>query len=835
MKTFNRLLLSSIMFFSGVCGQGCALQEPALVVEQMSQESRVSAQTLVDAHQSVNQLDVAALEGLPEGINMQAMQQLFATFAMRQEQKRQEVRARMFEKLPEETKLAVEEAKDRYQDVVVNCNLGDCLVTVLQKVAHLLRDEQLLFQGLFETQKYDQVVKAVDLLLQAVVNGSFDTLLPQNNLDLGGVAAMLVKPTDVGSLLKKLEQQSLRQQEQAFTLQQASQDRQLFVDLWNKLAVAKDAPKALAIRQEFYFLARVLNAVERHDTYELIEQCVARMRPDIDATSYLLDEAIVQLQTCAKKASLEKDKDLEKALRYWGTELRRYARCLRVFLSVEQHMHKASLSSDQFQKFFSLVANVYQHFGKEFIQLYKNDCLKESNHRYLSLFLRESGRNWWLATALDNALSMSLAAWFFSHTQNDFLTSFMQMIVVDKSADMSVLEGGGKGGAYAPDQMVNKFVMGNPLWLSYGMGGVAASPLLIFGPTAWSMQWSKPQKIASKVFVAFVYYNIFHNQLFATDKLWDAKDDGIRGAMNFSLQEGKKYIMEWIRSMHYRNPEAWKNIEQKTIGIVRPELLGAVIDACLPTLLLTTASVHSVADFTREDLYPRDYLRDIPQAQRETKGYAECDKRYMQQQMFFYIMESLGKHYGGQFARNNKSRLYQSAGKIFSRCFNGMVVRGWIDADTYESFVGLSDDFEISIDDLVGVLHEFLLDPSSKFRQLIVWQLKNLRFIDANEKDEAEINKGMVRIFLDLLAKGNLLEYDDAVAITLFFKIKQAENIGDKSFLPKREHIETTMVMIKEAIHKNVASFIGGKLGGWAMDGIALGAWKAYMWKYPLQ
>lgn len=736
------------------------------------------------------------------------------------EQRTAALRARLFDLLPEQTREAIQEAKERYQDVVLNCNLGDCLISSGTKLKIVFKQDPAMFQGILGVQLYEQVISGADILLASLNDGSFNALLPQSSFS--GMTVPLINPSDVGGLIKKLEQQQEVQASvahSAFTIDQARRLRKLFAEVWDLLGKSHYDPKALAIRQEFYFLSLVLSAVEKQDVHVLIKQCVARIKPGIDAALYLLDEATAKMAEYSELSAKDPNKDLKRAIRYWNAELRRYARSLRLFLSVEKRIHTSSMSPDQFQKLFSVVAQLYSNFGTEFIRLYKED----------QALVRDANR-WWLATALDWTLSSSLAAWYFSHTQEEFLSSFLQMMVIDKSIGMSSLGGGGMGAFPSADQMVGKFSMGNPLMLSSIMGSAAAVPVL-FDPTKWSMQWPTTAKVSSKAAVAFIYYNIFKGSLM--DPSWEPTDKGIRDAVLFAINTGKYHVVQWLQNaLRYRQPALWEEVRKKTLGIVKPELLGEVVDAFMPAILLNMNEARGPAKFMRRDLYGYDYQLEAPwdgfAPAGDALGYypnwlIDYDYRYIQRQLFFYVMGSVGEHVGRRIANNKKSLFGEKVGNFCGRCFQGMVVRGWIDADTYEEFSGIEEEFELGIDENIDLLQELFFDPKSQIRKLVVWHLNNQRQIDIRGQDEEKINKQMVAKFLHQLSIMGMIDATDVVKINGLYEKNPKENLRG------------ALLMLKDVLKKRFIGTIGSKVGYGAMSLLAWMAWKSYITQYPLQ
>ncbi|MFA6527680.1 MAG: hypothetical protein WCT20_04615 [Candidatus Babeliales bacterium] len=842
MNTFNRLLLRislQIAVLSGfLCAQQPVEQKPIALTEKPQKNDAFSP----DLAQFLNNQTGQA----PKLDEMQGLMEVLKKSKEMSEKRRQAQIARLFEGLPAETKNTVEKARQKYQAVILACNLGDCLSTVNKNLNAILKENASVYQDVLSTQKYDAVVRGVESLLIALTDGSFNALLPATKT--GGFVMPLVSPMESEQI------SGATQRKLSLTLTQVTQMRTLFMEVWGKLGNGITDPKILAVRNEIYFLTLVLYAVEKQDPYALIKQCVARMRPELLAATKLLSGAIKRLEACAEQAEKSKNRALRSAIRQWTDELRRNERVIQVFNSVDQRMRAGSLSPEKFQQLFSCVGYVYHYFGKEFLNLWAKEVYKgykTSNGApvqgdYDSWFFAR--KSFWINNALGGLFSGALTMWFFDQHQSDFLSSFVQMTMtnskeqnlaqVGKEVNVNMaalmmpgMMPGGMGEKTAVQSMMNGFMMSEPLWISRVVGGSQAASVF-FNPIMFMMHLPKEFELGSKVFTSWVYYNCFHNKLFGGGKLWNPDDAGIKHAMKDVFDEGKNYIRNYLYlTLAYSQPELWKTLEEKTLGIVKPEMLTTLLDACWPAVITNIKGISGWANLKRTDYYKTDtdewFTSHYSQTELNQRGFAQCDLDWIKWNMCNYVATSFGEHVGRKLSYSETVRGF------FSDCFNGLVARGWISQD----FAAISDEFELGIDKMLDQVRTIFLEP--KIREPLVWELKNLRILDYYEHDDKKINYELLKKGLGMLQQKGYIDFSEVVELVTIYRgastkknpqdaLLTLQERQEKELEEETEKVERTLTRFKEIIKNKFTGYIGSSVGGWVMGKLARIGWDIY-------
>lgn len=819
MNTFNRLLFHislQMAVFSGISAVQQPVEQKNAVLGEKTVQKQVPA---FDMGQFLNDQSGSAAQNPADEQRLieQAFQNTRLQTSQINEQRKQARIKHLFEDLPEETKKSVQNARLRYQSVIALCNLGDCLVAVNRKLNAVLKENASIYQGIVGAQKYDAIVSGIEGLLISLKDGSINALLPETKT--GGFVMPLVKPMQEKGQVGPLVDRTF-----SINMAKVTQLRLLFMEVWGKLGQGITDKKILAIRQEFYFLTLVLYAVEKQNPYALIKQCVAHLRPDLAIATGSLNDAIKRLEQHVKKAEADKNRLLRSALRQWIDELKRYARALEVFDSVDKRMQAGSLSPEKFQELFSLVGYVYTYLGRDFLHLWANDPRNE-----------HATRSWIVGHVFDWAFSGALAAWFFSQHQADFLTSFIQMTLtntkeenlaqVGQSADHASL-----GKMNIAQNMMGGLMMSDPSSLSWQTAASQALPIALFGPGVFNVALPKSAELGSKVFTSWVYYNCFHNNLFRGDALWDPTDAGIKNAMKDVFNEGKNTILNLIKiKLKYSHPAFVKNLEEKTLGIVRPEMLTTFLDACWPALVANTVGGRNslLASLTRKDYYDGWFQDHYSQAELNQAGVTSCDYDWIKWKMSEYVATSVGEHVGRKLSYSERVRGF------FWDCFQGMAARGWISNDV----AAMSDEFELGIDGMLDQIRMIFLDP--RVREPLVWQFKNLRIIDYYEQDNKRINVQLLQKSLGMLEGKGLLSSTDVVELLkMYIGNRTKKNVQDqiltlqersvRDYEEEVERIDTTLARFKEIVKDKFSGMIGSWIGSWVGGKIAQGTWMYY-------
>jgi len=112
-----------------------------------------------------------------------------------------------------------------------------------------------------------------------------------------------------------------------------------------------------------------------------------------------------------------------------------------------------------------------------------------------------------------------------------------------------------------------------------------------------------PVKGVLQIIAALIYNHGFN--FFTADRFWLNDDPNIRNAVCLFLREGKKSASELVEFLLWiSNPTLAEKLEDKTLGIVKPELFGLALDILYPKLV-GSMMPDAVARLSQNDLYNR--------------------------------------------------------------------------------------------------------------------------------------------------------------------------------------------------------------------------------------
>ncbi len=589
---------------------------------------------------------------------------------------------------------------------------------------------------------------------------------------------------------------------------------------------------AVALKDEQFaqawdLLTEILSAVKKDDKKALAACYAEHLKPYSKKAHAILTDVIAELEKKIEFNEAYGDKVLRHAYVSLANELKKYLKTLTIFVSLQE---KSTSGQSLSHTLFPLIAHSF-NFYKTFLDFYKKDY--DYNKFYTFM--------------LDSGLSTALSVWSFylkvSGSMDDSGAHHLMDIIKGNSSTSSL----------------------NPIQEMNDLRNAAGMALLSkFFPFFSSNSMEKPVHGAvrgvGKILASWVYYHAFHCLLFSDESpgiiempngdqtrvlngetylplapttqflvspegtflkengngmngsVWPSDYKHLRKTAFGALNEGQRYAFKQLHEYLRINfhPQAMETIEQSTLGIVKPELLGYMAETFLPLIMLTP---NDVLKCQPEDVFGDWYKNNkdyIEANQLNTKAY------YVECRLMSYVFSSLGS-FGGSFL----AQKYQSAfGKAITygaeKALSLCVSAGLVSSETVELFSDVKSEFNEYFKEKMGVDFEVFLDktlknifiPGSSERTFIVSNLKKLGVLkDSDSADSVAETKQILAFVLKHLAHHGLIAYLDVEEIKQQFE--QDSTKGDE-----------IVKQIGATIYTHIIAKIGGMVGSYAGLGV---------------
>lgn len=572
-------------------------------------------------------------------------------------------------------------------------------------------------------------------------------------------------------------------------------------------------------RAAISLLDELMGALISHDMKRFVITYMKHLRPFLDQANNALSVARESFDQRLDGLPFEDIQDQEKndrkAYSFFLREVTNYARTIRTFTGIVQ---QAESFLGKTHVVFSFITYAFE-FYRFMLSLYEKDVMTQgvplggASHSMLASTV------WTYAPYIfDVALRGALAAWHF----------------LLQSSDASIT-------------MLCKTLQGiqgldgiNPMMLLVSNALLSGSALFVFmNPRFWSYQHASTVKALGKVLSSWTYYHIVHCLLFdgpshsndrsfltegftGIDTIWPRDYGYLRKACYGLIHETQKATCKGIHEQLRRSigAEAMEHVETATLGIVKPELFGYVVETFLPLLLLDTRGfVQTCIHFKAEDVYDASFVRLLTSsplgAQAHTKEElfehyeekygASLHAYYIEYRILSYIFASVGSHMGKVVARNYQSFFPRLLGKCCDFLVLGCKKMGIMSDDMATLYQETKDDLYeglMASFNIVGEFVKLVLSPGSELRTLIITLLEQRGDIHLNESGD-DIDYQLVQFICRFFAERGMISYLEAYRLTDFFK-------NDPTQLDV--FVQELASHIKQNIWTNVGSGIGQSL-----------------------
>ena len=502
----------------------------------------------------------------------------------------------------------------------------------------------------------------------------------------------------------------------------------------------------------------ILSSILSGKSKDLILCYVTYLEPEFNEATRVLKETqkAFELEVKAYIANqsgnvFENEKDLsetdlvQKAYIFWFKEIKKYQRTLLVFSTLKGSATSVVAGTE---KLFETVAYAYD-VASCFYGFYKNDMdaprrkaqyklkhntpLTMGEQEALAKVSHWSDKDVLIPKAIDWGFSSFMASWFFCLKRPDAVNNLLlQSMFGNMPLNMVDVKQ-----ATVLNFMVAPFAM-----------------IVLLSPSALNWQPPKALKALGKVAGAWAYYNIFYSKLFGSNNIscWDADYENLKDSTYDLLIEVEKVVSDLFARTIRSNtrPESLEKIENLSLGVIKPEMIGYFTEAMIPLLLSNQYENTPSPIFGYRD---DDFLKSKAgkYCVAEYDNFTEAQKRdvsfknyYVEACISYYVASSVGRTLGASLARRLQGPCLNAAAYAGGKCLDGLAWLHIIGEDTREMFTALGDEFSEGFEEnmmILKMLFKEVFAPNSPFKNLLVFHLRKRGDIEIGKNySEEEVN-----------------------------------------------------------------------------------------------
>lgn len=747
-------------------------------------------------------------------MDMEQLQRVMLAMMVDYQKKKEEARRHLLDLLPEEDRTLIIKTREEYEVFLDEVNLVTGLTHACTTVSTFL--QEAIKKDAQRAEALQKIIFRLDVLHQGLVDGSFlgilnngqsvptQSILAHMNL-VQGVQSDDGKIVKTGALTAKDFAELVELLGRAGVVAQELQNSH-FVRAWN-------------------LLHRILTSVVANDIRGLTLDYMNYLRPNIEETQKKLQDATTTLDKKLAMIPVDGDRELRRAYVLLTRELSGYLRTLMVFASLERDA--ASMVSKT-HTLFTLIA-------------YSYDCYKTVYSFYRRDYPEHRVRDW----LLDAGLRSAIATWHFFMQKSDSCNSLL----------FNTIQGSSPVSSLSPMQLL----MYNAMLAPFAM-------LVFWEPSFFNRRMHGSIRELGKIAASWVYYHVFHCVLFQAergnessfleeydgiDSVWPRDYKYLRSTIYHALTEAQRYVFKnlsrYIRVNFY--PRAIEKVENATMGIIRPELIGYMAETLLPLVMLDRHNfVNNVIHCQPGDVFAGDFnsqVRGLCAASCFTKPRTNFDPQnpsaewtlynqnmlwcnvaplntvflryaqhehydidikayYVECQLMSYVFSSFGLHWGRILAKKYQGKLGKFLAHAVEKTVNACAGVGLMSKETAEMFKAAKNEFneglEEAIDWFKGLFKQVFI-PGSPIRAMVISILERRGDIEIGDNvDSLVVTKEALNFLLLLLAENSFISYLDVEVI-------------EESFEKNPTDIDALVDSLVKVVRNNFVSMIGGRVG----------------------
>lgn len=567
----------------------------------------------------------------------------------------------------------------------------------------------------------------------------------------------------------------------------------------------------------------ILTAISHENKQELMLCYITYITPQFDLAFDALKEARktfekevkVHISDQAEAGAGVQEKELsQKSYLFWLKEIKKNQRTLMAFSTLK---NAATSSFSGTEKLFEIMAYAYDAAHCMF-DFYKDDMARKYPNEWLGGL---SHQDVLIPRSMDWAFRSGFAFWSFM-VQRPNITGGLLYNSIMGNMPLNVID---------LKQTTIFNLMAMPL----------ASAAFI-SPSFGNWQLPKLAKSFGNIAGAWFYYHLVYCQLFGAesgDPLWPANNIHIKKSiynclMDVELELSKKFS-SIVRA--YSDPVVVEDIENYTLGIVKPEMIGVFLAAITPVILFKNENLYFNLPTNKfiggddkffETLVGKGIVENCKaynESEIKPEDKVSLEAYYLEATLVYYISSCIGKTVGTAFVKKYQGPMVKAASFVGEKCLNGLAKLNIISEDTAQFFSAFKDEFTEGIEENIMIfkmLFKEIFAQNSQIKYMLLNVLINRGDVSLScRPTEEEINKKVAYFVLHVCAKNEWISYLDAAKIS-------------RKFIKKQQFDDEIIDELVLALKNNlIASLVGGTLGQWTAYWGARTLWNHYGPMYP--
>lgn len=540
-----------------------------------------------------------------------------------------------------------------------------------------------------------------------------------------------------------------------------------------------------------------LLAAEKRDSRAIVAACIRFIKPSVEEISKTLQRTVSSLVTAQLECSTDANATYVKALESWVNHFKTYQHTLRSFLSL---VDQADINIYPFLTMFSTIYDLASpHFDAHW------DMLRV---RIAGVSLLDT------MSRIDGALRAAFAAFVFFQQRNDG---------AQKKLEDAIL---GEGS-------LNDFVNPHKSWEYTIPVAIGMIPLLL-NPRVMAVRMHPMKTAMLRILGSYFWYIVFEQDI-VNHPL--ANDRGMRTTFHFTIRLAHQYLDAQLRSLAtaHVDPITLENIEDRTLGLLKPELIGLSLEILVPLMFLHRQSplsniIHfQKYEFLLRDFWYSEFLRSRLQPQ--NGGRLNLDdynnlNLYIEYKIMHYVCQNVGGFLGGRIAGCFKDQVHnfilnviQGAAIVSHDILDFMNLENHMpDFFVNDYFMLKESIFQVSngalsssdkLTEVKRIIRE-ILEENGLWRGPAIAYLQNFGILKHGMQDAQQVNFTLVSMVLHYLAAARLIRHSKSAELMHEYVAKYQYNV--------KPFIDIIFEQIKEGATVATGSFLGNKLGWIAAD-----------------
>ncbi len=556
-------------------------------------------QTLVDLDNEQNEDEaLKSLLGLfgEGGDTQNVLGEIYGKVQNTLQEKAEKEAKRKFELLPEKYKEIFFNQQQDFKEISLSICFENCIGKIINKIGYELSEAPQLVKE--KAKNIFEILNATDYFLDS------------------GHISFLISKDSLNRISKKLDYSYFDLNQIPFymtflaskkveTKEQKEEKRiEKFVcEKLKEFTFHLDKFEYLSVKEELKTLSLIFKAISDENLNKLIDACFGYLKNESEKLYKKLGSAEKEFDSLIEKST--GNKDLSEAAQHFLNEIQTYKKSLNAFKSYKRDL-------DIQKSWFGALSNDFILAGYDLYS--KIDYFKvDSKNRFAGWRDLLSWQKW-LGKFVDKSewMDRGFSFVFTSLAFADYLMAMKSLSLfsvargevelenLDKN-DLALLIDLAKGDKNIMHLVLQAVQRGheNMFKKERLLFSVFFRSLYLYNASNSFSRNHWPLAAALRYSAALISYNYLDENGDEVKKYWPGDYDKIKNTTVFVLKKIKKDIVDFSSNMCYLTyPEMFEKLKDKSLGIIKPELLGLAIDLGMPDI--TQNFPKSISDLTRE-------------------------------------------------------------------------------------------------------------------------------------------------------------------------------------------------------------------------------------------